>query len=36
MLNRSLDTPFYQRVLDTYSGAQCQSLARTFVKNQTW
>lgn len=26
----------YQRIIDTYSDAQCQSLAQTFVKNGTW
>lgn len=27
---------YYQHVIDTYSDAKCQSLAQTFVKNNTW
>ncbi len=27
---------YYQRILDTYSDAKCQSLAQAFVKNDTW
>jgi predicted amidohydrolase len=32
----TLNAPFYQRILDTYSDATCQSLAQAFVKNGTW
>ena len=28
--------PYYQRIIDTYSTAQCQTLAQAFVKNNTW
>lgn len=28
--------PEYQRVLDTYDEARCRSLARTFLRNDTW
>jgi len=31
-----LSAPFYQRVLASYDSAKCQSVAQTFVKNQTW
>ena len=27
---------YYQRILDTYSAAKCQALAKTFVANDTW
>ena len=27
---------YYQRIMDTYSDAKCQSLAKAFVKNNTW
>ena len=27
---------YYQRIVDTYSEAQCQSLAKAFVANDTW
>ena len=30
------NAPFYQRVIDTYSDAQCKSLAEAFAKNGTW
>jgi imidazolonepropionase-like amidohydrolase len=32
----TLNAPFYQRILDTYSDNLCQSLAQTFIKNGTW
>ena len=28
--------PFYQRIIDTYSDAKCQALAKTFAANDTW
>ena len=27
---------YYQRILDTYSDAKCQTLSQAFVKNDTW
>lgn len=36
MLFRTLDAPFYQRVIDGYNAGQCQALAKTFAKNGTW
>lgn len=36
MLFRTLDAPFYQRVLDSYSEEKCQALAQEFAKNATW
>lgn len=36
MLNRALDAPFYQRVLNSYDGEKCQALAKIFAKNETW
>ncbi|MDQ6618320.1 MAG: amidohydrolase family protein [Pseudomonadota bacterium] len=27
---------YYQRIIDSYSDAKCQSLAQAFVKNDTW
>jgi Amidohydrolase family len=27
---------YYQRIIDTYSDAQCQALAQSFAKNNTW
>ena len=32
----AVNTPIYQRVLDTYSEAKCKTLAETFAKNKTW
>ncbi|HSW20662.1 MAG TPA: hypothetical protein VLJ86_25790, partial [Ramlibacter sp.] len=28
--------PFYQRVIDTYDAAKCETLAKTFVRNDSW
>ncbi len=36
MLFRTLDAPFYQRVMDSYSEEKCESLAQAFAKNATW
>lgn len=36
MLYRTLDAPFYQRVLDSYSEEKCQALAHVFAENSTW
>ena len=36
VFDATLNAPFYQRILDTYSDAQCQSLAAAFVQNGTW
>ena len=30
------NAPYYQRIINTYSDAQCQALAQAFVKNGTW
>ena len=32
----ALNAPFYQRIYDTYSEGQCQSLAKAFAANDTW
>ena len=32
----ALSAPFFQRVLAAYDAAKCQSVAQTFVKNETW
>lgn len=28
--------PYYQRIIDTYDAAKCTTLAKTFVKNNSW
>jgi imidazolonepropionase-like amidohydrolase len=33
---RAMDTPFYQRVLETYDPARCEALAMTFARAGTW
>ena len=32
----ALTAPLFQRVLSTYDASKCQSMAQTFVKNETW
>ncbi len=32
----TVNAPFYQKILDTYSDAKCKDLAQAFAKNGTW
>ncbi len=36
MLDRELDAPFYQRILNSHDDAKCQGIARQMAANGTW